>query len=201
MKDFDALQAERLAAEPEETKADREARAFALGGKLLYRRPKISGPTIWLVGQLGGENDEATDAQLIMRILEQMIDEDSIPDFRLVMSGQATDAPAPDQETLMELMSWLMSEATGVYNALDGRLALHGAIPLEDMTMRRALNTLYAAVVESMDEEERAKFDADLEGPVTPAVDHRGRRIIRRPSQSRAVPAEAAAFMSGGAGD
>jgi hypothetical protein len=113
MKDFDALQAERIAAEPEESKAQRDARAFTLGGKLLYRRPKISGPTIWLVGQLGGENDEAGDAQLIMQILEQMIAEDSVEDFRLVMSGQVADAPVPDQDTLMDLMSWLMTEATG----------------------------------------------------------------------------------------
>jgi hypothetical protein len=113
MKDFDALQAERLAAEPEESKADRDARSFRLGGRLLYRRKRISGPTIWLVGQLGDGQDETGDATLIMQVLEQMIDEDSISDFHEVMRGQSKDAPAPDQDTLMELMSWLMAEATG----------------------------------------------------------------------------------------
>jgi hypothetical protein len=113
MKDFDALQAERLAAEPEESKAERSARSFRLGGRLLYRRRRISGPTIWLVGQLGDGQDEAGDARLIMQILEQLIAGDSIDDFRAVMSGQVDDAEVPDQDTLMELMSWLMAEATG----------------------------------------------------------------------------------------
>jgi hypothetical protein len=50
------------------------------------------------------------------------------------------------------------------------------------MTLRRALNTLYAAIVENMDEAERERFDSDLEGPVLPEYDHRGRKILRRPS-------------------
>jgi hypothetical protein len=67
------------------------------------------------------------------------------------------------------------------------------------MTMRRALNTLYAAIVEGMDEAERAKFDSDLEGPVLPEVDHRGRPILRRPSRpgagATASPADLASVM------
>jgi hypothetical protein len=47
------------------------------------------------------------------------------------------------------------------------------------MTLRRALNTVYAAICESMDSDERAQFDRDLEGPPPVLVDHRGRKVLR----------------------
>lgn len=67
------------------------------------------------------------------------------------------------------------------------------------MDLRSLLNVAYMAIVGSMSDEDREQFDRDLVGEIEPTVDHRGRPILRRPSQATTgAPRELAEFMAGG---
>lgn len=65
------------------------------------------------------------------------------------------------------------------------------------MDLRRLLNASYAAIVSGMDDDGRERFDESLNGPTAPAVDHRGRPIIKRPATAgRGMTATGADLVS-----
>jgi hypothetical protein len=69
------------------------------------------------------------------------------------------------------------------------------------MDLRRLLNTTYAAIVSGMDEDGVRVFDESLNGPAVPAVDHRGRPLLKRPAPPgrgmTATGADLASVMGG----
>jgi hypothetical protein len=64
------------------------------------------------------------------------------------------------------------------------------------MDLRRLLNTAYVAIVSGMDDDGREQFDESLNGPTMPDVDHRGRRVLKRPARAGSGATASAADLA-----
>lgn len=125
MRNFDQEQGQRYAAAGLDD--NREDRAFTLGGRTLYRAKHVPAGVIVLLGEMTNENQ----GQVVLRVLEQLVEEDQPGMLSDAIMGapievyetdeetgeevlvETIQTEKPDMQTLFDCMSFLIEEAAG----------------------------------------------------------------------------------------